>query len=61
MSTEGTGVIYTAQRYIIEGTDKLAKVEIRRYLDMLMPSSEVLEQTPARRSNPTQPRILPEE
>jgi hypothetical protein len=55
MSTEGTGVIYTAQRYIIEGTDESAKVEIQRYLDMLMPSSEVLEQIsrPAQQSNAT--------
>jgi hypothetical protein len=44
MSTEGTGVIYSAQRYIFEGADEAAKVEIQRYLDMLMPSPEILDQ-----------------
>ena len=53
MSTEGTGVIHSAQRYLIEGTDEPAKAEIRRYLDMLMPSPETLEQIsrPAPQSN----------
>jgi hypothetical protein len=55
MSTEGTGVIDTAQRYLIDGTDETAKVEIQRYLDMLMPSPEILDQIsqPAPQSNAT--------
>ena len=44
MSTEGTGVIYSAQRYIYEGAEEEAKVEMQRYLDMLMPSPEILDQ-----------------
>jgi hypothetical protein len=43
MSTEGTGLIMESQRYLVDGTDNGAKAEIQRYLDMLMPSAEVLE------------------
>jgi hypothetical protein len=53
MSTEGTGVIIAAQRYIYEGTDEKARVEMQRYLDMLMPSPEILEKIsrPAQQTN----------
>lgn len=53
MSTEGTGLIRASQRYLSEGTDEATKTEIQRYLDMLMPSPEILEQIsrPASQSN----------
>lgn len=55
MSTEGTGLIKESQRYLTGGTDDQAKVEIQRYLDMLMPSPEILEKysRPAQQTNTT--------
>lgn len=44
MSTEGTGIIRAAQRYLVEGQDAQAKEEIQRYINMLLPSPEILEQ-----------------
>ena len=52
-STEGSGVIFAAQAYVQTGKDEVAKAEIQRYLDMLMPSDEILDKIsrPAQQSN----------
>jgi hypothetical protein len=53
ISTEGTGLIDSAQRYLFEGTDAQAKTEIQHYLEMLMPSPETLDKysRPAEKSS----------
>ena len=44
ISTEGTGLIKEAQRYLKNGEDAQTRDEIQRYLTILMPSPEILEQ-----------------
>ena len=53
ISTEGTGLIDFAQRYLFEGADEQAKTEIQHYLEMLMPSPETLDKysRPAEKSS----------
>jgi hypothetical protein len=53
ISTEGTGLIDSAQRYLFEGADEQAKTEIQHYLEMLMPSPETLDKysRPAEKSS----------
>ena len=55
ISTEGTGLINSAQRYLFEGADEQAKTEIQHYLEMLMPSPEILDKysRPAEQTNGT--------
>jgi hypothetical protein len=53
LSTEGTGLIQSAQRYVIDGQDAQTKAEIEHYLNLLMPSPETLDKfsSPATQSN----------
>jgi len=44
ISTEGTSLINDAKRYLEIGEDAQTKEEIQRYLTMLMPSPEILDQ-----------------